>query len=147
MKLLCTPDVTERAARAMRRILASIETELKPDSAPWAADRDALAMATAAGAARRFSEAFDRWRQLYQGARVQLIEANRKSETHGISASERKDAKIQQAQANEPIREMAATPCCVEDAMKASRPVDSDHDRTSIQGAPASTLPMIRAAS
>ena len=35
--------------------------------------------------------------------RVQLIEANRKSETHGISAAERRDAKTQQAQANEQL--------------------------------------------
>lgn len=52
---------------------------------------------------QRFSRAFDRWRQLYSGARAQLIEANRKSETHGISAAERKEARSQQAQANEQL--------------------------------------------
>src|SRR5262249_18807356 len=51
----------------------------------------------------RFSEAFDRWRQLYQSARAQLTEANRRSEMHGLSGKERKEAKAQQAQANEQI--------------------------------------------
>ena len=52
---------------------------------------------------RAFSEAFDRWRQLYDGARAQLMEANRRSEMHGLSAAERREAKIQQAQANEQL--------------------------------------------
>lgn len=103
IKTITTPDVTARAARGMERILASIAPELGATAAPWADDRQAFATATAFDAARRFSEAFERWRQLYRGARTQLIEANRKSETHGISASERKDAKIQQAQANEQL--------------------------------------------
>lgn len=94
IKTITTPDVTARAARGMERILASIAPELSSTAAPWAEDRQAFATATAFNAARRFSEAFERWRQLYRGARTQLIEANRKSETHGISASERKDAKI-----------------------------------------------------
>jgi hypothetical protein len=51
----------------------------------------------------RFSEAFGRWRQLYQSAREQLLEANRRSEMHGLSAAERKEAKAQQAQANEQL--------------------------------------------
>jgi hypothetical protein len=87
----------------MRRILNYIQAELTPAAAPWAIDREAFANSTAAAASRRFSEAFDRWRQLYEGARAQLIEANRRSEMHGLSASERKEAKIQQAQANEQL--------------------------------------------
>ena len=96
-------DVTGRAAGAMERILASINPELTAATAPWAADRKAFAGSTAANAAREFSKAFERWRQLYQSARTQLIEANRKSETHGLTAAERREAKIQQAQANEQI--------------------------------------------
>jgi Lhr-like helicase len=98
-----TPDLCPRAAAAMRRVLDSIAAELTPTSAPWAVDREAFATATAAAAAARFSEAFDRWRQLYEGARAQLKEANRKSEMHGLSAEERRTAKAQQAQANEQL--------------------------------------------
>lgn len=97
------PTVAVRAAVSMRRILEGVKAELTGEAAPWAADRDAFANATAAAAAGRFSEAFERWRQLYQSAREQLIEANRRSEMHGLSASERKEAKIQQAQANEQL--------------------------------------------
>ncbi len=96
-------DSASRAAKRMERILASIDPELTTEAAPWAADRASFASATAADAMQRFSRAFDRWRQLYDGARAQLIEANRKSETHGISAAERRDAKTQQAQANEQL--------------------------------------------
>jgi Domain of unknown function (DUF1998)/Helicase conserved C-terminal domain len=96
-------DLKTRAAAAMKRVFDSIDTELTPEAAPWAADREAFAATTANAAAREFSEAFNRWRQLYEGARDQLKEANRKSEMHGLSAKERKAAKDQQAQANEQL--------------------------------------------
>jgi hypothetical protein len=100
---IAAADVTVRAAAGMLRILDGIGGELTPEAAPWAVDRAALAEATAAGAAGRFSQAFERWRQLYASARLQLVEANRRSEMHGLGAEERRDAKRQQAQANEQI--------------------------------------------
>jgi Lhr-like helicase len=96
-------DLTARAAQSMCRILDSIDAELTPAAAPWAVDRQAFAHTIAANAALEFSGAFRRWRQLYDGARAQLMDANRRSEMHGLSAAERKEAKIQQAQANEQI--------------------------------------------
>jgi Lhr-like helicase len=95
--------LTARAAASMRRILEGIKSELRTATAPWAADRDAFADTTATGALTRLSEAFDRWRQLYQSAHAQLTEANRRSEMHGLGPKERKEAKIQQAQANEQL--------------------------------------------
>ena len=92
------PDLETRAAAAMKRVLDSIDAELTPEAAPWAVDREAFATATADAAGREFSGAFDRWRQLYEGARDQLKEANRKSEMHGLGAKERRAAKDQQAQ-------------------------------------------------
>jgi Lhr-like helicase len=100
---LADASLTARSAASMHRVLDSIQAELTPTAAPWAADRETFATATATAAATRFSAGFERWRQLYNGARAQLIEANRRSEMHGLSAKERKDAKIQQAQANEQI--------------------------------------------
>jgi hypothetical protein len=97
------PNLKLRAAAAMRRVLDSIDAELTPTAAPWATNREAFAAATAEAAAGEFSEAFNRWRQLYEGARAQLKDANRKSEMHGLSAEERRTAKIQQAQANEQL--------------------------------------------
>ena len=97
------PALQVRAAGSMRRILNSIDSELTASKAPWAASRDAFVETIAAEAPERFSAAFKRWRQLYQGAHSQLTEANRKSEMHGISAKERREAKLAQAQANEQL--------------------------------------------
>jgi Lhr-like helicase len=97
------PALQSRAAVTMKRILDNIKNELAPEKAPWAKDRWELAENVAAEAHSRFSAAFDRWRQLYSGARAQLQDANRRTEMHGLSAVERKEAKAQQAQANEQI--------------------------------------------
>ena len=100
---LTAPSLDERSVSSMHRVLDSIDGELTPTSAPWALDREAFVRGIAKSAFDNFSRAFDRWRQLYDGARAQLIEANRRSEMHGLGASERKEAKIQQAQANEQL--------------------------------------------
>ena len=100
---LTASDLATSATESMQRVLDSIATELTPAAAPWASDRRALAQATTDAAAFCFSTTFRRWRELYQGARTQLLEANRKSEMRGLSADERKQAKIQQAQANEQL--------------------------------------------
>jgi Lhr-like helicase len=100
---LTRPELVDAAAAAMRRILDSIDAELTALAAPWAIDRERFAKATATNAFACFSGVFERWRQLYSGARSQLKEANRRSEMHGLNAAERKEAKIQQVQANEQI--------------------------------------------
>ena len=100
---ISTPELATRASVAMLRILDSVSSELNPSNAPWAADRDAFVNSISADAPGRFSSAFDRWRQLYLSAHSQLMEANRKSEMHGLSGSERRDAKLAQAQANEQL--------------------------------------------
>ncbi len=101
--VLTDPNLTVRAARGMRRILDSIDAELTASTPAWAQDREGFINTTASEASQLFSEAFGRWRQLYQGARNQLLEANRKSEMQGLGARERKEAKIEQAQANEQL--------------------------------------------
>src|SRR5262249_20074307 len=88
---LADPALTARAAAARRRALAAVRDQLTAEAALWAADHDAFADATAVAALRRFSEAFERWRQLYQSAREQLMEANRRSEMHGLSPAERRE--------------------------------------------------------
>lgn len=92
-----------RSARSMRRILDSIDTELTPAAAPWAVDRQVFAEDVAKRAASSFSNSFERWRELYNSAKAQLEEANRRSLIPGLPAVERKQVKIQQAQANEQI--------------------------------------------
>jgi Lhr-like helicase len=101
--VFAAPELTACSAQSMRRILDSIDAELTPEAAPWAANPQKFADSVAAAAPSEFSGAFGRWRELYNGARAQLVDANRRSEMHGLPAQERKDAKRQQAQANEQI--------------------------------------------
>jgi hypothetical protein len=97
------PELTARAGSSMARVLDAIASELTEKAAPWAINREAFAASTAAEAASHFSETFGRWRELYEGAQTELKEANRRSEMHGLSATERRNAKDQQARANEQI--------------------------------------------
>jgi hypothetical protein len=97
------PTLTERAAGCMLRILENVANELPSDKAPWAADRHSFAATVSANAAARFNQAFSRWRQLYESARRQLTEANRRSEMRGLSAQERREVRSEQLQANEQI--------------------------------------------
>lgn len=101
--LLTALDLGPRATRTMERILDSIAGDLAQANPVWAADRQALASETTAKAWESLSRSFERWRELYRSARAQLVEANRKSEMHGLGAKERKEAKAQQAQANEQL--------------------------------------------
>ena len=100
---LSAPAVTSSATIAMTRILDSIAAELTLERAPWAAERGRFAESISAKAYSRFDDAFGRWRQLYQTAHQQLTEANRRSEIPGLSARERKGARIDQMQANEQL--------------------------------------------
>lgn len=100
---LSAPDLASRAHVSMLRVLKSVGAEITPANAPWAADQEIFVQSVAGNALPRFSTAFDRWRQLYLSAHSQLTEANRKSEMHGLSSAERRDAKLAQAQANEQL--------------------------------------------
>lgn len=102
-KNFASGGLAERAVVPMRRILDSVDSELEASEARWASNREEFLATVVANAGERFSGAFKRWRQLYEGARTQLIEANRKSEMHGLDKQERRDAKIAQAQANEQL--------------------------------------------
>ncbi len=100
---LSTQELAKRARVAMLRILQSVDAEVNAENAPWAADREAFVGSVSDAAFGRFNDAFKRWRQLYLSAHTQLTEANRKSEMHGLSSNERRDAKVAQAQANEQL--------------------------------------------
>lgn len=100
---LSAPHLKPRAEAAMLRVLRSVESEIPVGSGAWSDDLADFAAATAAAAGRELDKSFGRWRQLYQSAQGQLREANRISETPGIPAKERREAKSQQIQANEQI--------------------------------------------
>ncbi len=100
---LTAPDLTKRARTGMWKIFERIQSVLAVSRPAWAEDPDSFIDGVAAAAATNFFTSFNRWRQLYAGARAQLLEANRKSELPGLSASERRQARIEQAQANEQL--------------------------------------------
>ncbi|HEY8594855.1 MAG TPA: DEAD/DEAH box helicase [Devosiaceae bacterium] len=96
-------EVAAAAKAPMIRVLESIADELPAGSEPWASDLVRFADDTAESAFSQFSAAFRRWRELYSSAHAQLKEANKRSEQFGLGADERRQAKIQHAQASEQI--------------------------------------------
>lgn len=92
-----------RSVQSFSRLIKSVQNELDAAGVKWAASWDDFAKEVANNAPQSFSDAFNRWRELYSGAKKQLTEANRRSEQPGLSAVDRREAKIQQAQANEQI--------------------------------------------
>ena len=54
-------------------------------------------------APQEFDRAFDRWRELYNSARTQLMEANARSEITGLSGADRRKIKAAQMQASDQI--------------------------------------------
>lgn len=102
-EVLANAKLRERSAHSMLRIVKAIESELSNDAGEWASDLPAFVSRVSASASSKFSDAFDRWRTLYQGAHEQLRAANRIAETPGISAKERREAKSRAAHANDQI--------------------------------------------
>lgn len=85
--------------RVLKQILAS-----EGDKIPiWMGDPDEFVLHTALNAPKEFDRAFDRWRELYNSARAQLAEANKRSEITGLSAADRRKIKAAQMQAQDQI--------------------------------------------
>lgn len=96
-------ELATRAKAPMMRILQSIAPLLTPENAVWFVDPAAFVDEVATAAFREFDGAFERWRQLYQSARAQLLEAQRKLAMTVINHDERKQAKQAHDQANDQI--------------------------------------------
>lgn len=103
MDALRAPDVTRKAYPGMQKLLESILNREEASNFGWLDNPDDFVKQVATDAPDNFSKAFDRWRQLYQAARAQLVEANRRSEMQGLDGKERREVKAQQAQANEQL--------------------------------------------
>jgi superfamily II DNA/RNA helicase len=96
-------DLRPRARRAARRILATAAADLGPD---W--DLDELAEDMVRAAPQQLSVSFQRWRDLYTGARQQMNEANRRQNIAGLKAEERRAAKLDWNQAADQVRMLEA---------------------------------------
>lgn len=101
--VLTKSDLTLRAQAPMLRVLKTIAPLLTPENAMWFSDPDTFVRQVAGEAYSRFDDAFNRWRQLYLSARVQLLESQRKLAMPVISPDERKQAKQAHDQANDQI--------------------------------------------
>ena len=92
-------DVRAPMGRLLDQILASVE-----GSPPrWMGKPEDFVLTVATEAPLRFDEAFTRWRDLYQSARAQLMDANKRSEITGLPAADRRRIKTAQAQALDQI--------------------------------------------
>lgn len=101
-------DVIDRPELAaahvpMKRILDQILASVEGRKPVWMTEPDEFVTQVAQRAPVEFDRAFDRWRELYNSARTQLMEANARSEITGLSGVDRRRIKAAQMQASDQI--------------------------------------------
>lgn len=85
------PEIVETTLSQAERVLARVRSVLLPDSAPWYDahfTRDTLSRCFS-----RFSDAFERWRKLFDAVRKQIEEANRINISPATSNQDRDNAR------------------------------------------------------
>jgi uncharacterized protein YihD (DUF1040 family) len=87
----------------MRRVLDQILNCIGTKTPVWLKDADLFVESVAKLAPENFDNAFNRWRDLYGAARLQLRQANQNSEMPGISTNKRDQIKMVQIQAQNQI--------------------------------------------
>jgi len=97
------PELVIAAHSPMKRVLDQILDSLDGRKPVWMSDPDDFVSAVAQRAPREFDRALDRWRELYNSARTQLMEANARSEITGLSGADRRRIKAAQMQASDQI--------------------------------------------
>jgi hypothetical protein len=100
---IADPGLIGKAVEPMRRVLGQIIASLCGRMPLWMDDPDKYALEVAKEAPTQFNRAFDRWRELYRVAMIQLTEANAQSERTGLAAKERRRIKAAQGQAQDQI--------------------------------------------
>jgi len=103
LKALGDVGLKEKARAPMRRVMDQILASLVGDLPLWLSSTDDFVEEVGQQAADEFNHAFDRWRELYNSARAQLLEANARSQMTGLSGVDRQRIKAAQAQANEQL--------------------------------------------
>ena len=91
--------VANRARERVRRALDLVADELTPELAPWYTGREAYSHAIVATAAKRFDEAFNRWRDLFAAAEEQRDAARRTMDDYSASYRDKRAAQTRHAQA------------------------------------------------
>lgn len=97
------PELANATRAPMKRVLDQILASVDGRKPAWMSEPDDFVSSVAQRAPQDFDRAFDRWRELYNSARTQLIEANARSEITGLSAADRRRIKASQMQASDQI--------------------------------------------
>jgi hypothetical protein len=97
------PDLATTAYGPMKRVLDQILASVEGGRPVWMNAPDEFVAQVARRAPFEFNKAFDRWRELYNSARTQLMEANARSEIAGLSGPDRRRIKAAQMQASDQI--------------------------------------------
>jgi Lhr-like helicase len=97
------PDLVIAAHSPMKRVVDQILHSLDGRRPAWMSDPDDFVAGVAQRAPWEFDRAMDRWRELYNSARTQLMEANARSEITGLSGADRRRIKAAQMQASDQI--------------------------------------------
>ncbi|WP_316201277.1 MULTISPECIES: DEAD/DEAH box helicase [unclassified Bradyrhizobium] len=101
--LIDRPELAVAVHSPMKRVLDQILASMDGRKPVWMSEPDELVSAVAQRAPQEFNRAFDRWRELYNSARTQLMEANARSEIAGLSGADRRRIKAAQMQASDQI--------------------------------------------
>lgn len=97
------PTLAATAYAPMKRVLDQILASVDDRKPVWMNDPNEFVSGVAQRAPQNFDRAFDRWRELYNSARTQLVEANARSEITGLSGADRRRIKAAQMQASDQI--------------------------------------------
>lgn len=103
IEVINKPSLVTTARAPMKRVLDQILASMDGKKPAWMGDEDDFILEVAMRAPQEFDRAFDRWRELYNSARTQLMEANSRSEITGLSGADRRKIKAAQMQASDQI--------------------------------------------
>lgn len=112
-----TPDIetafasvsaSGKAQPMMRRVVEATLGAIDLKDAPWLADLDAFIADIDSNARDNFSKSFDRWRELYRGAKREQSEANAIQQKTAFRQGERKEAALRYYRATQELVSTAA---------------------------------------
>jgi len=103
LDVISRPSLVTMARTPMKSVLEQILASMDGKKPVWMGDADDFILDVAMRAPQEFDRAFDRWRELYNSARAQLMEANTRSEITGLSGADRRKIKAAQMQASDQI--------------------------------------------
>lgn len=101
--VISRPGLALAAHAPLKRVIDQILSSVNDRRPIWMGDPDAFVSTVTQRAPQEFHQAFDRWRELYNSARTQLMEANARSEITGLSGADRRRIKAAQMQASDQI--------------------------------------------